>query len=77
MSAVSLALGQRLAADGTAILAAMIVGYEIAGRIDEALTPAFRGGAWLFSRFRVFQQGNVQAYLLYVFLALIALLLWR
>jgi 2-methylcitrate dehydratase PrpD len=39
VSTVAVALGQRLAADGTDILAAMVVGYEIAGRIDEALTP--------------------------------------
>jgi hypothetical protein len=45
--------------------------------LDEVVLPAFRGGAWLFSWFRVFQQGNVQTYLLYIFIALIALLLWR
>jgi hypothetical protein len=41
------------------------------------LLPTFRFGAWLFSWFRVFQQGNIQIYLLYIFLALIALLFWR
>src|SRR5262249_12927458 len=45
--------------------------------LDEAVLPAFRFGAWLFSRFRVFQQGSIQTYLLYIFIALIALLLWR
>jgi hydrogenase-4 component B len=45
--------------------------------LDEALVPAFRWGSWLLTRLRVFQQGNVQTYLLYLFLALIALLLWR
>jgi hydrogenase-4 component B len=45
--------------------------------LDEAVLPAFGFGAWLFSWFRVFQQGNIQAYLLYIFLVLIALLLWR
>ena len=45
--------------------------------LDEAVLPTFRFGAWLFSWFRVLQQGNVQIYLLYIFLALIALLLWR
>jgi hydrogenase-4 component B len=45
--------------------------------LDEAVLPAFRFGAWLASWFRVFQQGNVQIYLLYVFLALLALLFWR
>jgi hydrogenase-4 component B len=45
--------------------------------LDEAVLPAFRFTARLFTRFRVFQQGSIQAYLLYLFLALIALLLWR
>ena len=45
--------------------------------LDEIVLPTFRFGAWLFSWFRVFQQGNIQIYLLYIFLALIALLLWR
>jgi hydrogenase-4 component B len=45
--------------------------------LDEAVLPAFRLGAWLFSWCRVLQQGSIQMYLLYIFLALIALLLWR
>jgi hydrogenase-4 component B len=45
--------------------------------LDELVLPTFRYAAWFFSWFRVFQQGNVQVYLLYIFLALIALLLWR
>jgi hydrogenase-4 component B len=45
--------------------------------LDEAVLPAFGLSARLFSRFRVFQQGSVQAYLLYIFLALVTLLLWR
>jgi hydrogenase-4 component B len=45
--------------------------------LDEAVLPAFRLGAWLFSWFRVIQQGSVQTYLLYIFLTLLALLLWR
>jgi hypothetical protein len=45
--------------------------------LDEAVLPAFTAGARLFSWFRVLQQGNIQAYLLYLFLALILLLLWR
>jgi hydrogenase-4 component B len=45
--------------------------------LDEAVLPAFHFVAWLFSWFRVFQQGSIQTYLLYLFLALIALLLWR
>ncbi len=45
--------------------------------LDEAVLPVFRFGGWLFSWFRVFQRGSIQTYLLYIFLALIALLLWR
>jgi hydrogenase-4 component B len=45
--------------------------------LDEAVLPAFRKLAWLCTQFRVFQQRSVQAYLFYIFLALIALLLWR
>jgi 2-methylcitrate dehydratase PrpD len=35
----SLALGEWLARPGLQVLAAMVLGYEVAGRIDEALTP--------------------------------------
>jgi hydrogenase-4 component B len=45
--------------------------------LDELVVPTFRFGAWLFSWFRIFQQGNIQIYLLYIFVALIILLLWR
>lgn len=45
--------------------------------LDDAVLPVFRFGAWLFSWPRVFQRGSVQTYLLYVFAALVALLLWR
>jgi hydrogenase-4 component B len=45
--------------------------------LDEAVLPAFRFGGWLFSRFRVFQGGSIQIYLLYIAAALIALLLWH
>jgi len=45
--------------------------------LDEVVLPTFRFTAWLFSWFRILQQGNVQIYLLYIFLALIAMLLWR
>jgi hydrogenase-4 component B len=45
--------------------------------LDEAVLPTFRFSARLFSRFRVFQQGSVQTYLLYIFITLIVLLLWR
>ncbi len=39
VSTVSLALAEQCHADGAEVLTAMVVGYEIAGRIDEALTP--------------------------------------
>ncbi len=45
--------------------------------LDEAILPAFHLGAQLVSWFRVFQQGNIQTYLMYIFLTLLALLLWR
>jgi hydrogenase-4 component B len=45
--------------------------------LEEGIRPTFRFGAWVFGWFRLLQQGSIQAYLLYVFLALLALLLWR
>lgn len=45
--------------------------------LDEAVLPTFRFAADKFSWFRVFQQGKIQTYLLYIFGALVALLLWR
>jgi hydrogenase-4 component B len=45
--------------------------------LDEAVVPTFRFGGWLFSQIRVFQQGNIQIYLMYIFVALVVLLLWR
>ena len=39
VSTTSMALGEQLGASGADVLAAMVVGYEVAGRIDEALTP--------------------------------------
>jgi hydrogenase-4 component B len=45
--------------------------------LDDAVLPLFRFGGWLFSWFRVLQQGSIQTYLLYIFVALIVLLLWR
>jgi hydrogenase-4 component B len=44
--------------------------------LDKLLWPAFRSAAWLFSWFRVLQQGHIQLYLSYLFIALLALLLW-
>ncbi len=45
--------------------------------LDEVVLPTVRGIAWFFSLFRWFQQGRVQMYLLYLFAALLVLLLWR
>jgi hydrogenase-4 component B len=45
--------------------------------LDEAVLPAFQYGADKFSWFRRFQQGKLHFYLLYIFVALVALLLWR
>jgi hydrogenase-4 component B len=45
--------------------------------LEYAVLPTIRFGNWLFTWFRVFQQGSIQTYLLYIFIALIALLLWR
>jgi hydrogenase-4 component B len=45
--------------------------------LDEAVLPTLRFGAGLVTRLRVFQQGSVQTYLLYIFAALVALLFWR
>lgn len=39
VSTVSMALGERLGSSGRDVLGAMVLGYEVAGRIDEALTP--------------------------------------
>ena len=44
--------------------------------LDKGVLPVFRFAAWSFSWFRVFQQGNIHTYLLYIFVALIVLLLW-
>jgi hydrogenase-4 component B len=45
--------------------------------LDEVVLPGFRLSSALLSRFRVLQRVSVQTYLLYIFLALIVLLLWR
>jgi hydrogenase-4 component B len=45
--------------------------------LDEVIQPAFRHGARTLLWFRVLQQGSIQTYLLYIFLALLALLMWR
>jgi hydrogenase-4 component B len=45
--------------------------------LDRAALPAFGFLAGLLARLRILQQGSIQLYVLYVFLALIGLLLWR
>lgn len=45
--------------------------------LDGGVLPTFHFVARSFSRLRILQQGNIQIYLLYIFLALMALLLWR
>jgi 2-methylcitrate dehydratase PrpD len=39
VSTVSIAMAERTGASGRDVLRAMVLGYEIAGRVDEALTP--------------------------------------
>ena len=39
ISTTAIAMAERIEASGRDVLAAMVIGYEIAGRIDEALTP--------------------------------------
>jgi 2-methylcitrate dehydratase PrpD len=41
VSATALAVGQRQHASGRAVLTAMVLGYEVAGRIGQAITPGF------------------------------------
>ena len=44
--ATSLAVAERTRANGQDILTAMVLGYEAAGRIGEAITPGFRNGGF-------------------------------
>jgi hydrogenase-4 component B len=45
--------------------------------LDRGVLPVFRLIAWVMNRFRVVQHGSIQLYLLYVFAALLWLLLWN
>jgi len=45
--------------------------------LDRAVLPSFRLTARVFAWFHVFHQGNIQTYLLYIFLTLVALLFWH
>lgn len=42
LASTSLAMAERTGASGQEVLAAMVLGYEAAGRIGEAITPGFR-----------------------------------
>jgi 2-methylcitrate dehydratase PrpD len=42
LTATSLAMAERVGATGEEVLTAMVIGYEAAGRISEAITPGFR-----------------------------------
>lgn len=42
LTAVSLAMAERLGATGEEVLAAIVIGYEAAGRLSEPITPGFR-----------------------------------
>ncbi len=42
LTATSLAFAERIGASGEDVLAAIVLGYEAAGRISEAMTPGFR-----------------------------------
>ena len=45
--------------------------------LEEAVNPITRGLTWLFGLSRYLQQGSLQAYLLYIMVIVIGLLLWR
>ena len=45
--------------------------------LEEGVKPITRGMTWLFGLSRYLQQGSLQAYLLYIMVIVIGLLLWR
>lgn len=45
--------------------------------LEKVVRPATRGVTWLFSWGRYLQSGSVQAYLMYIVLVIVFLLLWR
>ncbi len=45
--------------------------------LDEAVVPTFHFVAWCFSWVRWLQRGGISSYLLYIFVTLLVLLLWR
>jgi 2-methylcitrate dehydratase PrpD len=46
LTATTLAIAERTGAGGEEVLAAIVLGYEAAGRIGEAITPGFRSGGF-------------------------------
>ncbi len=46
LTAASLAVAERIGASGKDVLVAIVLGYEAAGRIGEAITPGFRRGGF-------------------------------
>ncbi len=45
--------------------------------LEKAVWPITRGVTWLFSKGRYFQNGSLQAYLMYILMVVVFLLLWR
>jgi hypothetical protein len=45
--------------------------------LDRTILPAFGAVAWACFWFRLLQRGKINAYLLYVFITLLILLLWN
>ncbi|HEU0069421.1 MAG TPA: hypothetical protein VFQ26_09220, partial [Nitrospiraceae bacterium] len=45
--------------------------------LEKGILPVTKSLAWLFSRAKYLQQGSLQAYLLYILVTIVFLLLWR
>jgi hypothetical protein len=45
--------------------------------LDRLILPIFGALAWACSWFRLLQRGRVNAYLFYIFITLLVLLLWK
>jgi hydrogenase-4 component B len=45
--------------------------------LNSLVLPSFRFCSWIFSWFRLLQQGSIHAYLMYIFLIVVVLLLWQ
>jgi 2-methylcitrate dehydratase PrpD len=64
LTATGLALAEATGADGEAVLAAIVLGYEIAGRIGAAITPGFRARGFHGCHAAVFAAATAAARLL-------------